>query len=200
MDGGINAWLANADLSYPGWKEDYEIAQVACNEGGISGASAAFRNSVHRLNEKQRAFEGDRSHPRLVALDELSLSYPCWEDDVQNAEKAHFDNQYDFNTEDVYFHSKLEGLQNRQQLYYGYNADQTRARASTGPASNGEITALLGPCAICGERDKTHLFDPCGHLCACQSCANTVTGGLSTARSCPVCRVPCTKIIKVYFT
>ena len=198
MNGGLSSWLVKEKFSYPGWEDDYEIAREAYDED-MPGVSADFQNAVHRLNEKQRIFEGDRSHPRLVALDQLSLNYPCWEDDVKNCEEAHFNNYYDATKEDVYFQSKLEGLQNRQQLYYGYNChgrSQTRPEA----ASAQEITAMLGPCVICGERDKTHLFDPCGHLCACQSCANNVMRLSDGASSCPVCRVPCHKVIRVYFT
>ena len=182
-----------------------------------------YINAVHKLNEKQRAFEGDRSHPRLVSLDRLSetLSYPGWAQDVENCEEAHFQNYYyDPKTstgseniggdiDDVYFQSKLEGLLNRQQLYFGTLTTQDENDAAGAACSaQHKITGLLGPCVICGERGKTHLFDPCGHLCACQSCADTVmrqslsstSSGVSALPSCPVCRVPSHKVIRVYFS
>ena len=186
-----------------------------------SGPSIEFRNAVHKLNEKQRAFEGDRSHPRLVALDRLSetLSYPGWEQDVKNCEETHFQNYCGPTTstgcgtigddmDDVYFQSKLEGLQNRQQLYFGTQARDENDAAGAACSAQHKITGLLGPCIICGEREKTHLFDPCGHLCACQSCADTVmrsslsntSPGAPSLSSCPVCRVPAHKVIRVYFS
>jgi hypothetical protein len=179
-------------FSYKAWEEDYEVAKN-------STSTLTFRDAVHRLNEKQKVHEGDRSHPRLVALDKLSseLTYPGCEDDIQNAEKAHFDNFYD-STRDDYFQSKLEGLRNRQQLYYGYSSHSDFSDRSSGNSNNQEIAAILGPCVICGERIKTHLFDPCGHLCACQSCGDEVMR--QPRSSCPICRVPSAKVIRVFFS
>lgn len=205
VDDGLHSWLVapkEGTYNYPGWEDDYKLAREAADESNVSLPipSVKFRNAIHRLNEKQRVFEGDRSHPRLVALDQLVLTYFCCEDDKKNAEKAHFDNFYDPDTDDVYFQSKLEGLENRQQLFYGMN-HESRSQARGAAASSREITTMLGPCIICGERDKTHLFDPCGHLVCCQSCANTVTRRSDqSARSCPVCRVPPNKSIRVYFS
>lgn len=194
MADSLHCWLVKESYTYDGWEKDYTVAKEAASE---STTSLSFRNAVHRLNEKQRAHEGDRSHPRLVALDRLSLTYPGAEDDIRNAERAHFDNYYDFENsdDDVYFQSKLEGLQNRQQLFFGYSAKP--GRTTTGK-SHDEIAAMLGACVICGERNKTHLFDPCGHLCACQSCGDQVMRNADPA--CPICRIPSNKVMKVFFT
>ena len=218
-DDTIDSWLVKDSFSYPGWVGDYEVAQREYESmtqsrqyvGGKTGPSMEFRKSVHKMNEKQRVFEGDRSHPRLVALDRLSdtLSYPGWEEDVKNYEEAHFQRFSSTDggdVEDVYFQSKLEGIQNRQHLYFGTKSRDENGTTKAASSAQEKITGLLGPCIICGERDKTHLFDPCGHLCACQSCAETVMRrSLSISPSvesspCPVCRVPSRKVIRVYFS
>jgi hypothetical protein len=198
----IQDYVDGIDFNYAGWEDDYETAVTAYANNHQSATSAAFRNAVHRLTEKQRVHTGDRSHPRLVALEQLAeaLTYPGWQDDVEQAEQSHFETFYD-STRDDYFHSKLEGLQNRQQMYFGYNSQSNTCEASS---NNPDIAAMLGACVICGERTKTHLFDPCGHLCACQSCANQVMrrdeSATARAASCPICRVPSNKTIRVYFT
>lgn len=193
MNDRLGPWLADESFTYKEWEEDYKAAEDASKESTVS---FQFRNAIHRLHEKQRVQDGDRSHPRLVALDQLSLTYPGWEDDVRNAERAHFDNYYDSTRDDdIYFRSKLEGLQNRQQLYTVYKA---QPRRTTAGKSHDEIVAMLGACVICGERNKTHLFDPCGHLCACQSCADQLMR--SSTASCPICRMQSNKVIRVFFT
>lgn len=210
-DEDYSMWLGRKeDFSYPGWEEDYQAAQTAFEETqkthGNPMSCTECLNAVHRLHEKQRVHDGDRSHPRLVALDKLNLSYPGCEEDIQNAEQAHFDNYYNVDVEkDIYFQSKLEGLQNRQQLYYGYsrhaqghNSSSTASNVSAVSRTHDEIVSLLGACVICGERNRTHLFDPCGHLCVCHSCANQVMR--SAPSNCPICRVQSNKTIRVFFT
>ena len=192
-------FLDGLEFTYEGWENDYEIAVAASQEGE---RSLQYQTAVHRLLEKQRVHEGDRSHPRLIALDRLAteLTYPQGQEDIQNAEQAHFNTYYHSEKNDYFFQSKLEGLRNRQQMYYGYKHGNTTAITTTTTMSQQqEITQLLGPCVICGESPKTHLFDPCGHLCVCQSCADHVMRNPSTA-FCPICRVPSAKTIRVYFT
>ena len=40
-------------------------------------------------------------------------------------------------------------------------------------------------CSLCFVGDKDHLAVPCGHLCACMSCARDLEG---TSAPCPICR------------
>lgn len=48
-------------------------------------------------------------------------------------------------------------------------------------------------CAICMERERTLLFMPCNHLCACAEC------GLNpTIRTCPICRTAFNNRMVVY--
>ena len=40
-------------------------------------------------------------------------------------------------------------------------------------------------CLICMSCDRDAVFAPCGHYCACETCANTIR---STQGKCPMCR------------
>jgi len=71
--------------TYPDWEEDFRRA----NHAYFAGFDFRFQRLVQMMEKKARAHVGDRTHPRLVALDSLVLSYPQWEVDVRRAEEAH---------------------------------------------------------------------------------------------------------------
>lgn len=48
-------------------------------------------------------------------------------------------------------------------------------------------------CAICLERERSIVFIPCNHLCACREC-----GFNPTIRSCPICREDFINRLTVY--
>jgi hypothetical protein len=50
-------------------------------------------------------------------------------------------------------------------------------------------------CVVCWSSKRTHAFFPCGHMCVCNECANTILRGKS---ECPLCRVASQQIIKIY--
>ena len=53
-------------------------------------------------------------------------------------------------------------------------------------------------CVVCLNAPKTHIFDPCGHMCVCEACAQrvmSVTGHVPGR--CPLCRHPAQKTMKV---
>lgn len=51
-------------------------------------------------------------------------------------------------------------------------------------------------CAVCLERQKTTLFLPCKHLCACAECASKIFG--SKKPVCPICRADVAETLDVY--
>ena len=77
-------FLDSLCLSYPGWEKNWQHALNHYMQG------FELKNSGMRfcLTERQRIHEGDRSHPRLVALDSLQLTYPGWEKDVETFEQT----------------------------------------------------------------------------------------------------------------
>lgn len=111
--------LDDLELSYPDWEKDYQAAITAhCDTPGRS-----FANHLHRLRQKQRVFEGDRSHWRLVELDKLNLTYPGWELDWKEVEEWHF-NFADNPRNDQLYAEVMEGLKDQQQIYLGWDYDE----------------------------------------------------------------------------
>ena len=74
-------FLASLNLSFSGWEKKVEEA--------VNRHRSGLKIDLYRfsLPERQRMFEGDRSHPRLVALDALTLRYPGHEEDVKEVEE-----------------------------------------------------------------------------------------------------------------
>ena len=50
-------------------------------------------------------------------------------------------------------------------------------------------------CIVCMDRDTTHAFLPCGHLCACFHCACVLH---TMGEPCPVCRVEIAQVARIY--
>ena len=71
-------------LSYSGWEEDIDEAVDDYTNDWLN-----LEASVNEMQERQRIHDGDRSSARLVALDQLELSYPGHEEDITEAEERH---------------------------------------------------------------------------------------------------------------
>lgn len=76
-------FLDSLSLTYPGWNDDVGRA-IDSHQRGFE-----IKYDRQRISENQRMFEGDRSHPRLVALDSLNLTYPGWKRDIKDVEEKH---------------------------------------------------------------------------------------------------------------
>ena len=72
-------------MSYPGWKIDYRVLKEA-REDDLS-----FNIFLESMKRKQKIFDGDRSHPKIVVLDAIAstLTYQGWKRDVKAAESLH---------------------------------------------------------------------------------------------------------------
>ena len=68
----------------------------------------------------------------------------------------------------------------------GYTAEEFDAMKSSKPKKEEKQ-----PCVVCLDLPKETVFVDCGHMATCVSCAEKVT-------SCPLCRVPKTKFIRVF--
>jgi hypothetical protein len=79
-------FLYSLCLSYPGWENDVNTAIRYHEEGYDLGTYEKFS-----LIEKQNMHDGDRSHPRLIALDSCAfqLNYPGWKKDAKGIEDKH---------------------------------------------------------------------------------------------------------------
>ncbi|KAL7498896.1 hypothetical protein ACHAWT_008586 [Skeletonema menzelii] len=305
--------LDSLSLSYPGWKRDWQEAF----RGYIQGFSLDYLQIIFCLNEKQRMHNGDRSHPRLVALDTLQLSYPGWEKDVKKYEKRHTCSQlrfgflgetearkeieilkckqksycygvddlswmasdqrtivnaqwtfhgwkkavqkvremtipgFDFGDtlehfqvrqlihNDDYSHHPLlvalssmklsypsweedfgrtkrklnrtsslfwkdtlemniQGMRKKQTVYDGYVRSlkkESKPKSKSMSKQKDEEETGLKECVVCWVARRTHVFVPCGHMCACKACSDHM---LERRKICPTCNQPSTMAIEVF--
>lgn len=114
LDGRSHPDLVRLDrlklsLSYPGWEADFRAA----DEKHIT-APDIFNDCMFKLIEKQRIYHGDRTHPRLVALDSQSWSYPGWQVDFTKAEQAHVEWENNYRCD---AHRILLMMKKKQKLY-----------------------------------------------------------------------------------
>jgi len=52
-------------------------------------------------------------------------------------------------------------------------------------------------CAICLEAPQTHVFLPCGHVCACQQCSKRI---MDKKKKCPICNQRAKKTTELFFS
>jgi hypothetical protein len=51
-------------------------------------------------------------------------------------------------------------------------------------------------CCVCLDEAKSHAFVPCGHLCVCAECAESIMSSLK--KECPSCRGPAAHVVKIF--
>ena len=299
-------FLDSLRLSYPGWKRDWDSAFEYYKQGTDFDS---FRINF-RLTEKQRMHNGDRSHPRLVALDSLKLTYPGWENDMKKYETKHtslFFDGFEFSGDsaarkeieimkgkqksycsgvedlswmtpdqrtivttrwtfpgskeavqkvrgmtDEYFdlehfqvlqmihdddynhhpllielkslklsypnweqdlgeikrqlkhdvfwkdtlESKIQGMRKKQTVYDGYvrSLKKKSKPKSMSKQKDVDVTGLK-ECVVCWVAPRTHVFVPCGHMCACKSCSSRL---MESRKVCPTCNQSSTMAIEVF--
>ena len=112
-------------LTYPGFERDKRDAENILL--GRSRLNLGFDAALRRIKVKQRAHEEqksmprsyNRTHPNLVSLDALKLTFPGWESEKQAAETAHLkDPKCDF----------LEILRKLQVKQFRYENDRSHYR------------------------------------------------------------------------
>ena len=118
--------LAKLTLTYPGCEEDVQEAL----EIHYSRPFSIFPDTLHSLTVKQDMYIGDRSHWRLMKLDDLDLTYPKWQNDTKQIENWHVHNE-DNRRNAVIFHEVIEGLLEEEDVYLGWNLEQRDPEEST---------------------------------------------------------------------
>ncbi|CAB9496951.1 expressed unknown protein [Seminavis robusta] len=104
-------------LSYPGWPQDFQLAlQSHYQHDNDSNRQKA----LFRMQQRQAVFKGDRSHPRLVELDQIatSLTYPGHARDFRQCEQLHFEYTDDYIGNNV-LTRQFQSLRNRQAHWDG---------------------------------------------------------------------------------
>jgi len=176
--------------NYPGWEVDFKAAQDLFSSDCFG---FAFKRSLHCLIQKQCAHEGDRSHPRLVELDALVLTYPGCERDIEEVEHDHF------NDRGLCYPEKLAMMKKKQLEFDSHRpkifVEQSQNAAA--PPKAEQVKAPAGICCMCLERKCTHVFAPCGHMCSCESCAEE---SMEQDQRCPLCRQEAAMTVRVYFS
>ena len=84
-----------------------------------------------------------------------------------------------------------------QGRYKDYSENFLRIASRSGAApgdTQGEIPKDK-LCNVCLDKEKTHLFLPCGHLCVCETCMTRI---MKSSTPCPICRDLPHKSIRVY--
>jgi hypothetical protein len=108
-------------LTYPGWEEDVKGA-LDCQSFHLL---AIFQDKFHSLKVKQDLHDGDRSHWRLLKLDDLNLTYPGCRKDIKQVKDWHIANA-DNRKNTVIFHEVIEGMLDQQQIYLGWDHGQVQ--------------------------------------------------------------------------
>eukprot|EP00588_Corethron_pennatum_P020549 CAMPEP_0194311376 /NCGR_PEP_ID=MMETSP0171-20130528/8316_1 /TAXON_ID=218684 /ORGANISM="Corethron pennatum, Strain L29A3" /LENGTH=436 /DNA_ID=CAMNT_0039065425 /DNA_START=122 /DNA_END=1432 /DNA_ORIENTATION=- len=178
------AMLEALVLAYLGWEEDVGTAEAA-HFKQIRWPN--FRCSMHIMREKQCIHDGDRSHPRLMALDALAYTYPDFEEDLQHAKQHHLKTSYSAEWDDT-FTDLLDTMKKKQIISRGalrpVRDPASPHRDDAHPAA-APVVPDLGLCTICLGAPKTHAFVPCGHVCACAACSKVL---MARKTRCPFCR------------
>jgi len=193
-------------LTFPGWQVDFFKAEESHTHMPLE-----FDRRLFEIAEKQKIFQGDRNHPRLILLDSLHLSYPHWQRDFAKAQDYHI--RYS-----ELFEGKMMGMKEKQRIYagnlqnnsststqnqqsscWGYMSDifsHKKSKIKSSPSKIDTTPQGSGECIICLRSSKTHAFVPCGHLCICQDCVPMTMAD----KRCPICRQEVTQVIKVFFS
>lgn len=236
-------------FTFPGWEKDYKRTITAhCEE-----PDRMFEDALHRITEKQCIYEDDRSHWRLSALDKLNLTYPGFDEDMAEVEKWHIDHADSpsrkrvfeevidgmLEQEEIYLESwiakeeeKIPWDQHREENEGGRVPTTTDSTDSLDREAGGNYWAVFatskrmesrntptrkhdyqggnvvgarpekdgcnnkrdkvpqqsefgfGLCVVCHTDSRTHIFLPCGHLCACAACSEHA---FTVAGCCPAC-------------
>lgn len=176
-------------FTYPGWKNEY-LAIHSLESSSLSARDDCLDRMNGMIN-KQRLFDGDRSHSQIVKLDILSktLSYRGWEDDVKAAERVHscFPSRFEDEITHMIKKQRLLGAEAKSTSFEGKQYTQNTIEKST--------TNDRTSCVICLGDKSEFAFIPCGHLCICKDCAICVA---NFDRRCPVCRSNATHVMKIF--
>jgi hypothetical protein len=78
---------------------------------------------------------------------------------------------------------------------FAHEADAAAAKAPIEEA-NASGEGLAAGCVVCWDSPTSHVFIPCGHLCACSQCAGAIMA--SEKPVCPMCRTEAQQSVRVF--
>ena len=157
---------------------------------------------------------GDRSHPQLQTIDRMKregLTYTGWRADISKLEDYHVNYPILFDGHVLVMRRKqttYAAQQNARRLpaQASHRPQQPResecnvkepvskkARRSDDKEDNLSDVQESEECVVCLSSKRTHAFVPCGHMCVCNKCADSIKN-----RMCPICRMVSKQIIKIF--
>lgn len=87
--------IEELDVYYPGCQADKRELEEWCRENPVNEETTEkFEEKLEGLVNKHALYEGDRSHPNIVALDKVKFTFPGWEDEYEKAVRAHCDQPF----------------------------------------------------------------------------------------------------------
>ena len=182
----IKLEIVNTRWSYLGWENDIQMIRNCFLEFELA-------RQLEKFKLRQMIHDNDISgHPALIQLSSLVLSYPGWESDIQQAKKSL--RKHGYETGKYAFDQAVEGMKNKQKLFNSLRNNESKREEGPITESN-KNTKDVGSCAICLDAPLTHVFVPCGHMCACQECSKKV---IRKQRKCPICKQISTQAIQVF--
>ena len=92
----------------------------------------------------------------------------------------------------IFFQSAKESDAENDRL----KAELRRARKSSVDLNKNESSR--GQCSVCLAEIAEVIIQPCGHVCICRDCADTIMENVD--RKCPICRGRMKKIQNVYLS
>lgn len=207
-------------MTYPTWEHDYKLMtsfrEFKCDE--VREYCVAY--AIGLMKRRQQLFVGDRSHPDIVELDNMLLSYEGWEEDVKSAEVMHVGGNPQKPRDRDRFASYIKHMRKKQAEYNEKEKaidskgpsksprktdDQTQQSRTTKTKESEENEDINeqeeddedNVCVICMEHRRSHVFEACGHVLLCAECAWAPGLHCQPELRCPFCRMPSSKIIKV---
>ena len=173
--------------TYSGFEDDLD--KVRTEDPTSTYSDYTFEQWNERCTISQMIHDGNfEDHEALVKLNELILSYPGWEQDFEEATDYLKQNGYDVWS--TLFDYRIKGMKNKQVVYEGSKeAEEDKKKA-------GNHSKHIGSCAICFEAPQTHVFVPCGHVCACKECSTRV---MAKNKKCPICNKVSKMTMELFF-
>ena len=185
--------IVNTEWTFPGWEKGVQR---------VRESTSTYFPELEQFQVRQMLHENDYTrHPLLIKLGSIELSYPGWDKDIDNIKRKVVKSCFWKDN----FEQKMQGMLNKQRAYNGYlrsmirdiPGDENGSTNSKVPRfeGNAEKTGVK-ECVVCWVAPRTHVFVPCGHMCAYKSCSKTMIG--STTK-CPACNQTATASIEVFF-
>ena len=173
------------EWTYPGFEDDLDEVRAE----DPTSSHFTFNRWKERCTISQMVHDGNfEDHDALVKLNEAMLSYPGWEKDFEEAiELLKRDSYADWPS---FFDNHMKGMENKQVVYEGSKKAEEDKKKADKPSKH------LGSCVICFEAPQTHVFVPCGHVCACKECSARV---MAKNKKCPMCNKVSKMTMELFF-